>query len=43
MSKVCPLDGIEVLYPECNECGEREKCRAGELSSVKNSEEKAES
>ena len=27
MARVCPLTGGKVLYPECLECEEKEKCR----------------
>lgn len=28
MARVCPLTGGKVLYPECLECEEKEKCRS---------------
>lgn len=38
MAKICPLNNEKVLYLECNECEEKEKCKLGLLE--KDTEEK---
>lgn len=38
--KICPITDLPVLYPECLECEEREKCRRGASEQKESEEEK---
>lgn len=44
MARVCPLTGGKVLYPECLECEEKEKCRSrnGNLQAANGTDRKVE-
>lgn len=44
MARMCPLTGEKVLYQECLECEEKEKCRSrdGNLQAADGTSRKAE-